>query len=101
MKYNLAEYLATKTTKQITNLIKSRLVKGHNAWQFIYDNNNYPLNEVPRIVTQIKKANLVESDCIAWLFDAAHYVSAELWDQVVVDSGLCLEGNSHRDILEG
>ena len=99
--YNLAEYFETKTNSQIRNLIKGRLVKNETANQFIRENDCFPLNEVSRIQTQLKKANVVEDDCTAWLNDAVLYVSAEFWNGIIEELGLCYDGNCHADRVGG
>ena len=101
MFYNLSEYFSTKTNSQLRNLIKGRLVKNETANQFIRENNRFPLNEVARIQTQLKKANVVEDDCTAWLNDAVHYVSESLWNAIIEDMNWCYDGNCHADRIEG
>lgn len=89
----------TKTTNQLTRLIRDRLVKNETACNFIRDNDSWPLNEVTRIQTQLRKAHAIEEDCTDWLYDAAHYVSEELWNSIIEASDLCYEGNCHSDRL--
>lgn len=101
MFYNLSEYFSTKTSSQLRNLIKARLVKNETACIFIRENDCFPLNEVSRIQTQLKKANVVEDDCTAWLNDAVLYVSAEFWNGIIEELGLCYDGNCHADRVGG
>ena len=100
MKYNLAELFGTKTNKQLKTLIKNRLVKCEDAGSFVRDNNHFPLNEVKRIQTQIKKADLVESDCIEWLNDAINYVSEDFWNSIIEDLNWCYDGYCYADRIE-
>tara|TARA_R110002049_G_C8744645_1_gene527266 strand:+ start:111 stop:416 length:306 start_codon:yes stop_codon:yes gene_type:complete len=100
MKYNLAELFGTKTNKQIANLIKSRLLKSREAWDFIQKNDHFPLNEVPRIVTKLKKADLVESDCIEWLNEAINYVSEDFWNSIIEELNWCYDGNCYEDMID-
>ena len=99
MTYNLSDYFMTKTTNQLTRLIRDRLVKNETACNFIRDNDSWPLNEVTRIRTQLRKAHAIEEDCTEWLYDAAHYVSGELWNSIIEDLGWCYDGNCHSDRL--
>ena len=100
MKYNLAELFSTKTDKQLKTLIKNRLVKCENASTFVRENNYFPLNEVKRIQTQIKKNDLIESDCIEWLNDAICYVSEDFWNSIIEGLNWCYDGHCYADMKE-
>lgn len=100
MKYNLAEQFATKSDKQLKTLIKNRLVKCELAGEFVRDNDNFPLNEVKRIQTQIKKQDLIESDCIEWLIDAINYVSEGFWNSIVEELNWCYDGHCYADMIK-
>ena len=100
MKYNLAELFVTKTDKQLKTLIKNRLVKCESASSFVRENNYFPLNEVNRIQTQIKKADLVESDCIEWLNDAIKYVNEDFWNSIIEELNWCYDGHCYEDMID-
>lgn len=98
MIYNLDEYLASKSKKQIINLIKNRYKAEIEAFRFNFKYDDYPYNEIKRYKTKIDNNKKIMSDCSEWFYSAHLCFSFDLWDDMVVEAGLPLESHSHNAI---
>jgi hypothetical protein len=100
MKYNLGEYLALKTNKQVVCLIKARYTKNKQAFEFNWKYDNYPYNEIKRYETKIRKNEEIMEDCSEWFKDACAYFSEQLWDEMMASVGAPLESHGHAALMD-
>ena len=100
MEYNLGELLPTKSIKQVTSMLKVRHDRELAASEYVSKYDNYPYDDMPKYISGLKKANKTVDDCRAWLNDAVHYFSEDLWNKMIVDAGYCMEGNDYEDLME-
>lgn len=99
--YNLVELLATKTTKQVTNMIRVRIERERLAFNFNNKYDNFPFNEIKSYETKINKNNEIINDCYDWIKDASHYFSAESWDSMIAECTDCLDQWGHETLCQG
>ncbi len=99
MQYNLAEFLATKSIKQVINMLKTRHDWEIAASEYVSKYSEWPYYDVPRYVAGVKNAQKKIDDCRDWMDDAVYYFSESLWNDMIDQAGYCQEGNCHQDLL--
>ena len=88
--YNLDEQFMTKSVKQITNMVRSRIEKDRAATETIAEWGDY-VDMHPKYERMVKEARAIEADVMAWMQAAEVLFSAEKWDDIIIEAGGCLE----------
>jgi len=88
---NLDEMLATKTIKQVVTMVKLRVDNSREAFDFIFDRDLQLEDYTKMVQKKLIKARKVEEKAEGWIEAASFSFSEELWNDIVINAGSCLE----------
>lgn len=100
-KYNLDEYLATKTENQVIALIRNNIKRDSKSLEILmkYDG-DYRYEDSRKHQAMIKKARSEQEDCSNWIHAAVVNFSKGMWNRMIIAAGASPEGWCYEDLTE-
>lgn len=95
---SLVENLSTKTLKQATNMIHTRIRKDLESGAIVYKYSDYPYSDIPKYQRLVTKHQKIIDDCSAWMENAFHAFSCEVWDSIIDQPIETEDGQKHQTI---